>query len=278
MERLLPAQSSVTEDSAWLGCVLASEPQRHEAPPAEGFVRVESFESLADLLGRGQNCQVLVLHNALGFAAWLFAHRRSPQRITTPTLLCDATDARTLPLFDAVFAHAAPRPQVLLATPDLLSVLRADDRHDLCIGGTVLHESQTIILMRGDLSPLIVPFSAFAPTPAGPAPDFSDFEVIDWGRTLRFGAYEAAFDAVLYEHDPDYRKRIRAHMRAEDQGLGSSIRRLRLQRGLRQDDFGDVPARTIARIENGEVATPRQATLAAIARVLGTTVEGLAGW
>jgi hypothetical protein len=36
-------------------------------------------------------------------------------------------------------------------------------------------------------------------------PDFEQFSIIDCGNTLKFGNYEAASSAVLYELDPDYK-------------------------------------------------------------------------
>jgi transcriptional regulator with XRE-family HTH domain len=48
---------------------------------------------------------------------------------------------------------------------------------------------------------------------------------------------------------------------------------LRIQRRLRQSDFGTVPTRTIARIERGESAKPQRRTLEAIAGSLGVQPE-----
>jgi hypothetical protein len=87
----------------------------------------------------------------------------------------------------------------------------------------------------------------------------------DCGNTVRLGEYEAAADAILYEADPEYRSRLRAKRREEDRSFGACLRRLRLQRGLLQGDFGDVTAKTIARIERGETAAPHGKTLAFIA-------------
>jgi transcriptional regulator with XRE-family HTH domain len=44
---------------------------------------------------------------------------------------------------------------------------------------------------------------------------------------------------------------------------------LRILRGLRQSDFTPLPAKTIARIERGEVAKPHGPTLVRIAERLG---------
>ena len=43
-------------------------------------------------------------------------------------------------------------------------------------------------------------------------------------------------------------RRLLAKRRADDKTFGACLRRLRLQRGLRQSDFGGVSAKTIARI------------------------------
>ena len=95
------------------------------------------------------------------------------------------------------------------------------------------------------------------------------------GQALRFGEYEAATDAILYEFDPAYRRRLNKHRRATDKGLGASLRRLRKQKRQRRDSFGTVTAKTIARIERGEVARPHRKTLEAIASKLGVRVADI---
>ena len=75
---------------------------------------------------------------------------------------------------------------------------------------------------------------------------------------MKLGNYEAAADAILYETDPEYRSRLSAKRRAEDKTFGACLRRLRLQRCLRQSDFGGVTAKTITRIEHA--ATPKHRT------------------
>lgn len=217
---------------------------------------------------------VLVVHDAASAAGhWL--QRGCRARIEARTLLWEPISSWARPLVDAAFAHSQSRPQHLLPAAELLEVLTAAQRRDLCIGGTVLVAQGMVVLIRGDLDALTVPLSEFVRTPAGVEPDFGGFEVTDFGQTLRFGHYEAAFDAVLYEHDPDYRRRIKALWRVVEQSLGASIRRLRLQKGLRQEDFGEVPARTVARIENGEVARPHRGTLEVLAGRLGVEVGEL---
>ena len=133
-------------------------------------------------------------------------------------------------------------------------------------------------LIRGDLSALLVPLETFEPTARGLTPDFSAFEVRDGGQTLGFGAYEAAFDAVLYELDSTYRARIRKQREANDRSLGASIRRLRKQRRLPRTAFSGVSERTLGRIERGEIATPHARTLDRIARTLRVPVDALGSY
>ena len=83
------------------------------------------------------------------------------------------------------------------------------------------------------------------------------------------GNYEAAADALLYEYDPEYRRRTAKQRLQEEQSFGASLRRLRKQRGLRREDFEpDLSAKTIARIEQGKVKRIQQKTLQALAEHL----------
>ena len=72
---------------------------------------------------------------------------------------------------------------------------------DYVIGGQVDHERREVVLVRGDFSQVAAPFGWFVPTPDGVAPDFSDFQIVDTGETLKFGAYETPTSAVLGRHD-----------------------------------------------------------------------------
>lgn len=159
---------------------------------------------------------------------------------------------------------------------ELGQVLAAENRHDLFIGGTVDEESETVTLWRGNLDSLVVPFSAFPPSGDGISPDFGDFAVADYGQTVRFGEYEAATEAIVYEYDAEYRRRIRKERCASERTLGASIRRLRKQRGLRREDFKPLAEKTLARIEQGLVTSVQKRTLSTIAKVLGVTPQELA--
>jgi hypothetical protein len=152
-----------------------------------------------------------------------------------------------------------------LPLDELAEVLADERRADLFIGGYADARNETLTLVRGDLRRLSVPVSLFLPSGVGDKPDPFRLEFADCGNTVQLGDYEAAADAILYEADPDYRSRLLAKRRAEDKTFGACLRRLRLQRGLRQSDFGDVAAKTIARIERGETEAPHGQTLATIA-------------
>jgi DNA-binding Xre family transcriptional regulator len=192
----------------------------------------------------------------------------------------------TRSLGDAVLVHPMP-PQTLptlascfkrlafsvngkfLPLNELAEALQAPNRSDLFIGGAVDHTSQAITLWRGNLEAMTVPFSAFEKSADGIAPDFADFSIADYGQSIRLGDYEAAGDAVLYEFDPEYRRRISKERRQSEQSFGASLRRLRKQRGLRREDFGPgIAAKTIARIEQGKVRRIQSKTLAALAEKL----------
>jgi hypothetical protein len=164
---------------------------------------------------------------------------------------------------------------VFLAPDELGEVVKASNRADLFIGGIVEKQDKLLILFRGDLEPLVVPLSWFVSSKASPKPDISHFAIEDYGHTVRLGAFEAASDAILYEFDPDFRKRANQQQRQLDQSFGGSLRRLRLQKRVSRNDFTGVTAKTIARIERNEVERPRHRTLQLIAKRLGVADDEL---
>jgi hypothetical protein len=161
----------------------------------------------------------------------------------------------------------------LLPVDELAEVLTSAHRADLFIGAAVVPTDAAVILYRGNLEPLVVPVTWFRERPEGPTPDVSDLAVADFGQTVRLGDYEAATDAILYEFDGDFRLRAKARQLETDRSLGGAMRRLRLQKGLRQSDFPGLTAREIGRIERGEVKKPHQHTLAAIAKRMGVSAD-----
>lgn len=179
--------------------------------------------------------------------------------------------SRVVPILHGLFDKVIGESPAFKMLPhdQLADVLTApeDEARDLFVGGIADVPSGTLALVRGNLEILSVPLTLFRPS-GRTQPDFRRFELDDYGHTIRFGRYEAAADAVLYEMDADYRKRLHARRRAEDKGFGPSLRRLRLQRGLTRDAFPGISAKTIARLERKEVLKPRGRSLLTIARTL----------
>lgn len=207
------------------------------------------------------------------------AAMKQPRRKRDPGLVLGLPTASSLPVLAEHFAPLAYAPRSnCLTWEEMEQALRAPHRADLAIAGLVDDKLQTVTLWRGDLRPLVVPWAAFKQSGSGPTPDFRRFQIIDYGQTIRLGEYEAATDALLYEFDPDYRRRAKARQSASDQGLGPSLRRLRKQRRLKQSDFAPLAARTVARIESGQVAGVRAGTLRRIADRLGVALEELASY
>ena len=167
-------------------------------------------------------------------------------------------------------AGAAPDSK-LLPLEELLDVLSApsSDAAGLFIAGVADLGSQTLALTRGNMKTITVPWSMFKPSGDGVQPDFSRLSLTDYGHTVRLGEYEAASDAILYEADPEYRRRTKKKLLAEEKTFGASLRRLRLQKGLSRSDFSPLSSKTLARIERNEVEKPHGETLKVIADRLG---------
>ncbi len=162
----------------------------------------------------------------------------------------------------------------MLPPDQLAEVLSSKNQIDLFIGGIVDQQSGTITLARGDLTTVTVPLSVFA-TEGPRKPNFSCFAVDDYGYTLRFGEYEASAHSVLYRVDPAYRRRANQQRIAEERGFGRSLRRLRMLRHLSRDDFPEISAKTIARIERGETGKPQGKTLNKLGKVLGVAPSAI---
>ncbi len=89
-------------------------------------------------------------------------------------------------------------------------IMKADNRADLFIGGGVHRDQETMHFCRGSYQWLKVPITWLGLAwrkPQDEWPDFDDFEITDYGQTVRLGEYEFAVDAILYSFDEDYRKR-----------------------------------------------------------------------
>lgn len=168
------------------------------------------------------------------------------------------------------------RGTLFLDRSELFDAICADERDDLFIGGTVDTADEVVVLYRGNLARLAVPFSWFKRPRMMERPDFEVFDVIDHGQTVRFGRFEASADAILYAFDPVYRRRAKRRQLDLEDSFGAALRRLRLLKGLSRRDFAPLSAKSVARIERGEVARPRAETLRRIARKLEVEPEEIA--
>src|SRR5271166_2181682 len=75
----------------------------------------------------------------------------------------------------------------------------------LLLGGAIDFDNGNAVFYDGALKEIIVPLSFFRET-GKTQPDFQNFSIIDDGQTIKFGGYEAASDAVLYEFDEQARE------------------------------------------------------------------------
>lgn len=195
-------------------------------------------------------------------------------------LILDSSFER-LNLLNAVFKRvvAEGHGTHLLPHGDLIDVLGSPRPEDLLIGYSLDKEDETIVFHRGNFETLVVPFDFFRAKGSRPRPNFNDCTIIDCGQTVRLGTYEAATDAILYELDADFRRRMKRKERVGDKSFGACLRRLRLQKGLKLQDFTPhVAERQMGRIERNEIANPRPETLRKIARRLGVRVGDITSY
>ena len=198
------------------------------------------------------------------------------ERLNHRLMLLDAKNAPAVGLLSGRFREiVVVDPKTFLTLEEAGAVLTAEHPEDRALGASVFERDRLLVLTRGDLSHVAVPFDWFEPSGDTTRPDFSDAQVIDWGQTLRLGKYEAAMDAILYQFDPRSRRRMLNNQIEFDNTLGGSIRRLRHQKKVSRGDFPGLSAKTLARIERNESPNPHKSTLARIAITLGTRVEEL---
>jgi hypothetical protein len=165
-----------------------------------------------------------------------------------------------------------------LPKDELVEIITRDDASERFIGGSVDPKARTLMLLRGDIEAVVAPFSMFPESGDGTAPDFAGFRLADYGRTVALGDYEASADAILYELDPAYRRRLRKQRRLSERTFGASLMRLRKQRRLKRTDFAPVSSKEIARLERNEVGKPHAKTLEVIAERLGVRLEEIGSY
>jgi len=147
------------------------------------------------------------------------------------------------------------------------------DPSEFFIAGASDPRSETLSFVRGDCQRLVVPYSFFETSGDGTKPDFSKIRITDFGRTVELGPYEASTDAILYEMDHEYRKKMRLRRKESERSFGAALFRLRKQRKLKRSDFPSLSAKTIARIERNEIDMPHAGTVRIIVDRLGVSPE-----
>jgi hypothetical protein len=235
-------------------------------------------KAIVDALARSRRSHTWVLRGAGTFGDLIRAMSQVVPGVRSARLIAYVRpEPGTASVIDAGFERVLLGAPAMIPFDDLREVLDAEHPEDYCVGAEWDGASRTVALWLGDLSVLVVPMEAF-PARGGVAPDPTRLSVEDSGQTIRMGEYEASVDAILFERDPEYRRRARKRMRQEERGLGPSIRRLRIAKGVGRDEFPGLDAKTLARIERGEVGRPQRATLAVIAKRLGVRGEDLGGY
>lgn len=193
-------------------------------------------------------------------------------------LTLESPQPNTVPFLRSLFENLIGESSRFKWIPleQLAEVLAGDgaDARDVFIGGVIDTSFGLVTLVRGSFERITVPLSIFRASGTS-TPDFSRFEVDDYGHAVRFGEYEASAHFILYEVDPEYRKRMKKKQRAEESSFGASLRRLRILKGIPQSGFSGLSAKTIGRIESGLVFKPQGATLQTISRTLGVAPEDI---
>ncbi len=187
----------------------------------------------------------------------------------------EAPRPASLPALSTLFKRhiGASQGYAWLPVPELMTVISSKTASDRFIGGAADSALETLTLVRGDLSTHVVPFSYFTEAGDGTRPEFDKLSFADYGLTVALGAYEASSDGILYEFDAAYRLKLNKQRRQSERTFGAALRRLRLQRGLKQSDFAPLTTKTIARIERSEVSRPHGKTLDVLARRLGVSAD-----
>ncbi|MEM7180477.1 MAG: helix-turn-helix transcriptional regulator [Spirochaetota bacterium] len=162
---------------------------------------------------------------------------------------------------------------ILLPEEELLEALNAENKYELAIGAKMDEARKYVIITKGDLSTMLIPFKYIKNTSKKIA--IGKLKLIDCGQTLDFDGYEVAFDAILYDLDQEYRKRLLKKRKAEDRSFGACLKRLRVAQRLKQSNFQEITEKEIGRIERGEVKKPHQKTIQKILNVLGVDEETL---
>ena len=190
-------------------------------------------------------------------------------------LLLAPPRAESLPSLLSLFSPAYGLVEGFRWLPrkELVAALTSKDAWQRIIGGIADPKARVFTMVRGNLEPIIVPFSFFTPGGDGTKPDFGRLGFTDYGHTVVLGEYEASADVIFHELDPAYRRWLNKHRKESERSFGAALYRLRLQKRLRRVDFAPISSKEIARIERNEVARPHQKTLDVLAARLDVRAE-----
>lgn len=92
-----------------------------------------------------------------------------------------------------------------ISSEELSEILACDARSNYIIAGQINLKDSSVLLCRGNLEVITVPWSWFRETNSVVAPEFLIMELIDFGQTVKLGKYEVAVDTILYAFDAKYR-------------------------------------------------------------------------
>jgi hypothetical protein len=197
------------------------------------------FSSLTDAFETSGDRPVVVFGDQRAFEDVWGLHNRVSGR--APIIVTEPVEPGVRAILDALFSSVTTRDELefVVPLPELAEILESPDRRDLLIAVAKRPkqiDTPGLVLYRGDLSAILVPAEWFVARPIA-SPDLRNIAIVDSGQTLRLGDYEVATDAILYEWDPAFRQRLKSRGILRDPSFGGSVRRLRLQRGLRRSDF-----------------------------------------
>ncbi|WP_406694686.1 helix-turn-helix domain-containing protein [Singulisphaera sp. Ch08] len=246
---------------------------RTPLPPSVNVCRAADLDQVVRLAT--SNTVFISFHRTSTIALLKSSMSNRPRARGAQLLTIEPPPAESVPALLGVFGTVLGlgKDSRWLPVEELVRVITGNDASSRFIGGAADMETETLALVRGSRETMVLPFSAFETSGDGTEPDFSKLGFTDFGHTVALGDYEASADAILYENDATYRQNLKKERLKSEQSFGASLRRLRLQRKLTQEDFAPLAKKTIARIERNEVGKPHGKTLNVLAQRLGVSAD-----
>ncbi|NNM85270.1 MAG: helix-turn-helix transcriptional regulator [Phycisphaerales bacterium] len=158
---------------------------------------------------------------------------------------------------------------------DLVNAMASSEACGRLIGAMLDGPSGVLALWRGDARSLAVPIVWFSTQIDLDRAANAVVAIRSGGQELAIGEAVFCSDDVIAAFDPDHRRRLRWRRWQQDTTLGAMVRRRRHELGLRREEFPGIDAKTVARIERGEILRPQRETLRLIAQCLGLDLDSL---